>query len=55
VAIAMCDGPEGGLTQIDEGLEHGELANYYLAHSARADKVSSTRRKDIKCESKEQS
>jgi RNA polymerase sigma-70 factor (ECF subfamily) len=37
VAIAMCDGPEAGLTEIDAVLEHGELANYYLAHSARAD------------------
>jgi RNA polymerase sigma-70 factor (ECF subfamily) len=33
----MCDGPEAGLTHIDAVLEHGELANYYLAHSARAD------------------
>jgi RNA polymerase sigma-70 factor (ECF subfamily) len=37
VAVAMCDGPEAGLTLIDALLEHGELANYYLAHSARAD------------------
>ena len=37
VAIAMCDGPEAGLTQIDAVLEHGEMGNYYLAHSARAD------------------
>jgi RNA polymerase sigma-70 factor, ECF subfamily len=37
VAIAMRDGPEVGLTHIDVVLEHGELANYYLAHSARAD------------------
>jgi RNA polymerase sigma-70 factor, ECF subfamily len=42
VAIAMCDGPEAGLAQIDAVLGHssgkqGELANYYLAHSARAD------------------
>jgi RNA polymerase sigma-70 factor, ECF subfamily len=37
VGIAMRDGPEAGLTQIDAVLEHGELANYYLAHSARAD------------------
>jgi RNA polymerase sigma-70 factor, ECF subfamily len=37
VAIAMCDGPEAGLAQIDAVLEHGELASYYLAHSARAD------------------
>jgi len=37
VAVAMCDGPEAGLTHIDAVLEHGELADYYLAHSARAD------------------
>jgi RNA polymerase sigma-70 factor (ECF subfamily) len=37
VAIAMRDGPEAGLAQIDAVLENGELANYYLAHSARAD------------------
>jgi RNA polymerase sigma-70 factor (ECF subfamily) len=34
---AMCDGPEAGLAHIDAMLEQGELANYYLAHSARAD------------------
>jgi RNA polymerase sigma-70 factor, ECF subfamily len=37
VAIAMRDGPEAGLTHIDAVLAHGELANYHLAHSARAD------------------
>ena len=37
VAIAMRDGPEAGLTHIDAALAHDELANYYLAHSARAD------------------
>ncbi|HVJ05885.1 MAG TPA: RNA polymerase sigma factor [Candidatus Saccharimonadales bacterium] len=37
VAIAMRDGPEAGLRHIDAVLEDGELANYYLAHSARAD------------------
>ena len=37
VAIAECDGPEAGLTQIEALLEHGELTNYYLAHSARAE------------------
>src|ERR1700680_2279182 len=37
VAIAMRDGPEVGLTHIDAVLAHGELANYHLAHSARAD------------------
>jgi hypothetical protein len=34
---AECEGPEAGLAQIDAVLEQGELANYYLAHSARAD------------------
>jgi len=37
VAIAMRDGPEAGLKHIDAALEHGVLAHYYLAHSARAD------------------
>jgi RNA polymerase sigma-70 factor (ECF subfamily) len=37
VAIAMRDGPEAGLAHIDALLAHGELANYYLAHSARAE------------------
>jgi len=37
VAIAMRDGPEAGLKQVDAVLEHGELANYHLAHSARAE------------------
>jgi RNA polymerase sigma-70 factor (ECF subfamily) len=42
VAIAMRDGPEAGLAHIDAVLERcsgkeGDLANYYLAHSARAD------------------
>jgi len=37
VAIAERDGPEAGLAQIEALLEHGELANYYLAHSARAE------------------
>jgi RNA polymerase sigma-70 factor (ECF subfamily) len=37
VAIAECEGPEAGLAHIDAVLEHGELTDYYLAHSARAD------------------
>ena len=37
VVIAMLDGPEAGLTEIDAVLKYGELANYYLAHSVRAD------------------
>jgi len=37
VALAMRDGPAAGLAQIDAILERGELADYHLAHSARAD------------------
>ena len=37
VAIAMCHGPESGLSLIDELLARGELENYHLAHAARAD------------------
>jgi len=37
VAIAMRDGPDAGLKHIEAVMEHGELANYYLAHSARAE------------------
>ena len=36
-AIAMRDGPGDGLALIDAVLAHGESADYYLAHSARAD------------------
>ena len=37
VAVAMRDGPDAGLQLIDALLERGELTNYHLAHSARAD------------------
>ena len=37
VAIAMYEGPEQGLGLIDDLLAREELANYPLAHSARAD------------------
>jgi RNA polymerase sigma-70 factor (ECF subfamily) len=37
VAIAMCEGPEQGLRLIDDLLAREQLANYHLAHSARAD------------------
>jgi len=37
VAVAMRDGPQAGLTLIDAILQRGDLAEYYLAHSARAD------------------
>lgn len=36
-AVAMRDGPEAGLVLIDAISKRGELADYYLAHSARAD------------------
>ena len=36
-AIAMRDGPAAGLARIDAILARGELGDYYLAHSARAD------------------
>lgn len=37
VAIAMRDGPAAGLQRIDAILARGELANYHLVHSARAE------------------
>jgi RNA polymerase sigma-70 factor (ECF subfamily) len=36
-AIAMRDGPEIGLALVDAILARGELEDYHLAHSARAD------------------
>ena len=36
-ALAMRDGPAAGLTLIEALLARGELADYHLAHSARAD------------------
>ena len=36
-AVAMRDGPAAGLALIDAILDRGELADYHLAHSARAD------------------
>ncbi len=37
VALAMRDGAEAGLLVIDELLDRGELRDYHLLHSARAD------------------
>jgi RNA polymerase sigma-70 factor, ECF subfamily len=37
VAVAMRDGPAAGLEVIDGILARGELADYHLAHAARAD------------------
>ncbi|CAN5756394.1 RNA polymerase sigma factor [soil metagenome] len=37
VAVAMRDGPEAGLASIDAILDRGDLSEYHLAHSARAE------------------
>jgi RNA polymerase sigma-70 factor, ECF subfamily len=37
VAVAMRDGPEAGLAQIEAILARGDLEDYHLAHAARAD------------------
>jgi RNA polymerase sigma-70 factor (ECF subfamily) len=37
VAVAMRDGPAAGLALIDAILARGDLADYHLAHSARAE------------------
>ena len=37
VAVAMRDGPNAGLALVDGLLERGDLADYHLAHAARAD------------------
>ncbi|HEX5171874.1 MAG TPA: RNA polymerase sigma factor [Cyclobacteriaceae bacterium] len=44
VAIAMHNGPEAGLRQIDAILKRGELKNYHLAHAARAELCQKTGR-----------
>ena len=36
-AVAMRDGPAAGLALVDAILDRGELRDYHLAHSARAD------------------
>jgi RNA polymerase sigma-70 factor (ECF subfamily) len=36
-AVAMRDGPAAGLALVDALLSRGDLADYHLAHSARAD------------------
>ena len=36
-AVAMRDGPQAGLALIDAILDRGDLTDYHLAHSARAD------------------
>jgi RNA polymerase sigma-70 factor (ECF subfamily) len=46
VAIAMRDGETRGLELIDSLMQHGELAGYYLAHSARGALLLRADRKD---------
>lgn len=46
VAIAMHEGPEAGLALIDALLARGELGDYHLAHSARADLLRRLGRRD---------
>jgi len=46
VAIAMRDGDTRGLELIDSLMQHGELAGYYLAHSARGALLLRADRKD---------
>ena len=45
-ALAMRDGPATGLTAIDALLARGELVEYHLAHSARADLLRRAGRRD---------
>jgi RNA polymerase sigma-70 factor (ECF subfamily) len=46
VAIAMRDGPQAGLAEVDALLEAGDLRDYHLAHAARADFCRRLGRKD---------
>ena len=46
VAVAMRDGPRAGLALIEAILARGDLADYHLAHSARADLCRRLGRKD---------
>jgi RNA polymerase sigma-70 factor (ECF subfamily) len=50
VAVAMRDGPEEGVRLIDGILSRGLLADYHLAHSARADLC---RRLDLRSEARD--
>jgi RNA polymerase sigma-70 factor (ECF subfamily) len=51
VAVAMREGPAAGLALIDSILKRGDLEDYYLAHSARADLLRRLGRKDEAIES----
>ena len=49
VALAMAEGPAAGLQVVDSLLESGELADYHLAHAARADLCLRLGRSDEAC------
>lgn len=51
VAVAMRDGPAAGLAFIDAIFQRGDLDDYYLAHSARADLLRRLGRADEAIES----
>jgi RNA polymerase sigma-70 factor (ECF subfamily) len=51
VAVAMREGPAAGLALIDSILKRGDLEDYYLADSARADLLRRLGRKDEAIES----
>lgn len=46
-AVAMHEGPAAGLALIDALLARGELQDYHLAHSARADLCRRLGRRDV--------
>ena len=46
VAVAMRDGPAAGLALVDAILSRGDLADYHLAHAARADLLRRLGRRD---------
>jgi RNA polymerase sigma-70 factor (ECF subfamily) len=46
VAVAMTDGPEAGLSLIDELADGGTLDEYHLLHAARADLLRRLDRRD---------
>lgn len=53
VAVAMRDGAEAGLALVDDILARGELADYHLAHAARADLCRRLGRTEAACEAYE--
>lgn len=54
VAVAMRDGPAEGLALVEDILAQGELADYHLAHAARADLCRRLGRTADACEAYEQ-